>query len=112
MKTRNTEQEADYRIEQEKHNAAVLQSQPNSPTEVNNYNMTDMDKFIALSKLKEEARENADKFERQRKKAWAEYFRYKEELLVIEKKLQKKEEASDEEIERNCKRLKKELLDC
>lgn len=103
--------EARKAIQRDNIQSLVLQSQPDSPSEVNNYRMSDMDKFIALTKLKEETREHVDKLERQKKKAWAEYFKYKKELMIIEKKLQHKEESSDDELERNKKRLKQELLD-
>lgn len=73
--------------------------------------MSTMDKFIALTKLKEEAREEADKYDRLKKKAWSTYFKYRDELAQIEKKLQGKKDESDEELERNCKRLKKEILE-
>lgn len=111
--------EVDIALAQETQTLQCLCSQPESPASVQAAHkrfldyppMSSMDKFIALTKLKEEAREEADKYDRLKKKAWSTYFKYRDELNLIEKKLQGKKDESDEELERNCKRLKKEILD-
>ena len=77
------------------------------------YEMTNMDKFFALQKLKEEAREEVDKYEKMKKKAWRNYFKYRDEEATMRRELAVHGESTspDAKLERDCKRVKAQLAD-